>query len=74
MCVDSLHDALIAAHSDNDQHQLVSLYQQAYQQMRKNGHIEASFFYLTNAYVFALDCGHGDADDIAAILKQENRL
>ncbi|MFK7875436.1 MAG: hypothetical protein AB8B71_06600 [Paracoccaceae bacterium] len=51
----SLDAALLAAHSARDTHQLVSLYVAAADSAQ---HDTARKFYLTHAYVFALETDH----------------
>lgn len=52
-----LDDALLAAHAAGDRAALVHLYATA----AETASGDAAAFYLTHAYVFALDCGHVDA-------------
>lgn len=60
-----LNARLLAAHADGDKAALVGLYAEAAD--RANGRDAAAFF-LTQAYVFALDCGHPDAAPLRARL------
>ena len=50
-----LDQDLLAAHAAGDRAALVSLYTQAADEATDQ---DAACFYLTHAYVFALDCGH----------------
>jgi len=65
-----LDAALLAAHTAGDKRALVGLYAQA---AEGAGSRDAAGFYLTHAYVFALDCGHADARALHARLKAEGR-
>lgn len=56
-----LDSDLIAAHERNDKPALVSLYKAAAAQAENTN---ARAFYLTHAYVFALDGGLADAVEI----------
>ncbi|MFT4620752.1 MAG: hypothetical protein ACI9KS_000636 [Sulfitobacter sp.] len=53
-----LDDALLAAHAADDRAGLVTLYTQAADQANA---VEATSFYLTHAYVFALEAGMSQA-------------
>ncbi len=46
---------LLQAHALHDQAALVRLYAEAAQRSEGAGHLDAACFYLTQAYVFALD-------------------
>ena len=61
----TLDDALIAAHEKHDRAALVALYQEAATQANT---LEARCFYLTHAYVFALEAGLPDAPALRAAL------
>ncbi len=50
----SLHNALLDAHENHDGHALIGLYEQAAMQSSDE---DAIGFFLTHAYVFALECG-----------------
>ncbi|MEM6312284.1 MAG: hypothetical protein AAF754_19855 [Pseudomonadota bacterium] len=53
-----LERALLDAHSHDDKEALVTLYARAADEAVSDA--EKRFF-LTHAYIFALDCGHSDA-------------
>ncbi len=57
----ALDAALIAAHEAADHRRLVSLYAQAADQAEVMGDLDACCFYLTHAYVFALQTGDEEA-------------
>ena len=60
-----LDAALLDAHARHDRAALVTLYAQAADATRE---LDASCFYLTHAYVFALDTGDARADALRARL------
>lgn len=61
-----LDDLLLAAHTAADNPALVSLYEQAADMARGQ---DAESFYLTHAYVFALETGHPHAPALHQRLK-----
>lgn len=61
---------LLAAHARGDHAALVMLYARAADQAPTR---DAACFYLTQAYVFALECGHADACVLRARLVAEGR-
>ncbi len=62
--------ALLAAHEAGDTALLVKLYQQAAKQAREP---DAASFYLTHAYVFALEAGDPAADALRRRLIEMGR-
>ena len=64
----ALDAALLQAHSDNDFQALVALYAQAADLAQSDGDTEAMCFYLTHAYVFALEAGLPIAAELRARL------
>ena len=66
-----LDDRLLAAHARDDRRALVALYCEA--GMTAND-IDASCFYLTHAYIYALEMGHPDADSLHARLAKHGRV
>lgn len=73
-----LNSALLLAHELNSNSEdkaltLVSLYRQAYE-LSVNENTDAAYFYLTNAYVYALESDHVDVEQIANTLRQAGRL
>jgi len=71
-CAD-LDARLIAAHAARDWLALVGLYLQAADSSEAAGDTDAACFYLTHAYVFALQSGDGRAADLHARLKAGGR-
>lgn len=64
---------LLVAHEMNDQGALVGLYTQAADMREASGDVAAASFYLTHAYVFALDLGDARARGLHARLKAHGR-
>lgn len=60
---------LLAAHAAGDHAALVALYTQA----AEGRDDEAAAFFLTHAYIFALETGHPAASDLHARLKAAGR-
>ena len=74
MSLDSLNEKLIRAHREDDLAALVTLYTTAADVSEKAGDMDAACFYLTHAYVFALDNGSGQADGLYLRLLQHDRV
>ncbi len=66
-----LDDRLLAAHARDDRRALVTLYTEA---GISANNLDASCFYLTHAYIFALEMGHGDTDALHARLAAHGRV
>lgn len=62
---------LLIAHAADDKAALVTLYAEAADQAVD---VNAACFYLTHAYVFALELGHGDVAALHARLAQHGRV
>ena len=71
--IDGLDKALIAAHEMGDHGELVQLYRQASAYMLTRGQVDAGCFFLTQAYVFALEIGAAEAPEIRRILVTHGR-
>lgn len=65
-----LNAQLLAAHDAGDMTALIALYQHAADTAAT---VDAACFYLTHAYVFALEANHPDVDAIRARLVAEGR-
>jgi hypothetical protein len=65
-----LHDRMLSAHEARDRIALIKLYAEAADGMND---IDASCFFLTHAYVFALEAGSPEAKVLHARLKQHGR-
>jgi hypothetical protein len=63
--MNDLDEQLLAAHEAKDLNLLVDLYQQAASATDGD---EAKYFYLTHAYIFALDAHHPDRKNLKASL------
>lgn len=61
----ALDALLLGAHQRDDKSALVGLYRQAAETANDP---QAAAFYMTHAYVFALDIGDGQAQDLHATL------
>lgn len=70
---DRLDTALIAAHEARAASDLVGLYTAAADRAEAEDRVDAACFYLTHAYVFALEAGHPAADVLHARLKLRGR-
>ncbi len=60
----SLDQQLLVAHEQNDNPALISLYTEAADESEQSGNIDAACFYLTHAYVFALQEGVVEAKSL----------
>ena len=67
----TLHQELLVAHADGDKHRLAELYERAADTADTDA---AKYFFLTQAYVFALDCGHKNVSSLGDLLRSANRL
>ncbi|MCF2872246.1 hypothetical protein L0664_14315 [Octadecabacter sp. G9-8] len=67
----TLDDDLIAAHAVGDRAALVRLYTYAADQTDTT---DAACFYLTHAYIFALELGHEDTAKLHARLARHGRV
>ena len=59
-----LDAAMLAAHESNDLEQLVAFYQKAGLSRIATNDVDAGCFYLTHAYIFALEAGMSQAKEI----------
>ncbi len=66
-----LQDRLLAAHARDDRAGLVVLYTEAADTAPD---IDAACFYLTHAYIFALEQGDGAAKELYQRLKTQGRV
>ena len=67
---EALDAALLAAHAADNREALTTLYVEAADQAEDR---DIACFFLTQAYVFALEAGDGRAKDLHARLKAEGR-
>jgi hypothetical protein len=70
MRLEELDRRMISAHAANDRMALIKLYAEAADRVND---IDASCFYLTHAYVYALEAGAPEARRLHARLKAEGR-
>ncbi|UWQ60787.1 hypothetical protein K3722_20710 (plasmid) [Leisingera caerulea] len=68
-----LDQALLKAHEDKDSAELVRLYTLAGDQAEAAGNIDAACFYLTHAFVFALEAGQPEAKELNRRLAARGR-
>ncbi|WP_293576028.1 hypothetical protein [Phaeobacter sp.] len=68
-----LEDALLEAHAHHDSAALIRLYGLAAEQAEAAGDIDRACFYLTHAFVFALESGSPEADPLNARLVARGR-
>ena len=68
-----LNDDLLRAHEVGDLAALVTLYARAGDLALADGDIDAGCFYTTHAYVFALQDGRAEANDLRAKLVRYGR-
>lgn len=60
----NLHQQMLEAHARQDLNSLITLYALAGRQMETRGDIDAACFYLTHAYVYALEL---DAPELSGL-------
>lgn len=65
-----LDQRLLDAHARDDRMALVQLYKDASSVSNSE---DAKYFYLTHAYIFALDTGHPLTSELHALLKTAGR-
>ena len=68
--MDDLDQRLLAAHDTDDHKALVGLYTLA---ADAASDLDAACFYLTHAYIYALEQNHPDADTLRARLRDYGR-
>jgi hypothetical protein len=73
MDLDQINADLLVAHAVGDKPALVRLYRSAGDHMLSLGNIDAGCFYLTHAYIFALDCDDESVAKIHQILVAHGR-
>ena len=70
---DDLDRALLQAHDDKDSAELVRLYTLAGDTAEEAGNIDAACFFLTHAFVFALEAGMAEAKELNCRLTERGR-
>ncbi|MCO4841449.1 MAG: hypothetical protein KC439_00890 [Yoonia sp.] len=66
-----LNDAILEAHANNDEVRLVALYTQA---ANETNDVDTACFFLTYAYIYALELGLRDADTLYLRLDAYGRV
>ncbi|MEM9434103.1 MAG: hypothetical protein AAGA12_09285 [Pseudomonadota bacterium] len=66
-----LENRLLAAHARHDKPELAKLYQEA---AANTDDIGSQGFFLTQAYIFALDCGAPEASQLREKLSRMGRI
>ncbi|MCF6443579.1 hypothetical protein [Nereida sp. MMG025] len=69
-----LNTQLLAAHAAGNSAALIRLYTHAADQSEENANIDEACFFLTHAYVFALESADAGLPRLAARLKKHGRL
>lgn len=69
----ALEHRLLVAHAQNDIEALTALYEEAANLMEEQGDEEAACFFLTHAFVFALESGSRRADALQMRLWKRGR-
>ena len=67
------NDDLLAAHAAGDKETLVRIYTALADQREAEDAVDAACFYLTQAYVFALEIGHPSVEALHARLVTHGR-
>ncbi len=62
MSPDQLHRQLLKAHADGDTAAIIRLYTLAADHAEQKADVNAACFFLTHAFVFALEAGAPEAD------------
>jgi hypothetical protein len=73
MTLDQIEADLLRAHAEEDLTTLIQLYTRAADIKEVEGDIDAACFYLTHAYVFALQAGVADAPSLQTRLWKHGR-
>ncbi len=73
MNAQALEDDLLAAHAANDLPRLIAGYTQAADMAEAGGDVDRACFFLTYAWIFALDVGDARADALKARLVAHGR-
>ena len=65
--------ALLEAHASKDTNALINIYRQEGEAALALGDIHRGCFFLTHAYIYALEAGAGEASEIHEILVSHGR-
>ncbi len=69
-----LQQAILTAHAQNNTADLINHYTDAATLMENNSDIDAACFYLTQAYIYALDSGSEYTEDLHERLAKHGRV
>ncbi|MBT8460490.1 MAG: hypothetical protein KJN60_12540 [Boseongicola sp.] len=69
-----LQEALLSAHAADDRLALVALYAEAADLAERDQDIEKACFFLTHAWIFALETGHEKAGILQDRLRERGRV
>ncbi len=72
-CLDFSQDEFLEAHARNDTRSLVDLYGRLGRAMLDAGETDAGCFYLTQSYVFALESGDPQTQELKTVLVAHGR-
>ena len=72
-CLDFSQDEFLEAHARNDTRRLVDLYGRLGRGMLDAGETDAGCFYLTQSYVFALESGDPQTQELKTVLVAHGR-
>ncbi|NND18706.1 MAG: hypothetical protein HKN98_09015 [Silicimonas sp.] len=64
---------LLAAHSEGDLATLVRLYREAGERAEADGDRDRAAFFLTHAWIYALEAGLGEAEVLRSVLRKWGR-
>ena len=70
----SMDDRILRAHEEGAGEELVTLYREAARRADAEGDDRKGAFFLTHAWIFALECGHEAAHEIAQELRARGQL
>lgn len=70
---DELDAKLLDAHASNDIAVLATLYAEAANRLEATGDVDACCFYLTHAFIYALESGMAEADNLNRRLAEYGR-
>ena len=71
---EDLHSALLVAHEEGDQHALIRLYTKAANLAEAEGDTDRAAFFLTHAWIFALEKGHAECASLRQRLQDWGRV
>ena len=70
----SLHQRMLQAHAGQDLTSLITLYSKAGKRMETRGDTDAACFYLTHAYVYALELDAPELPELQTQLAAYGRI